>query len=253
MKKTWLLLLPLVVAACGTPTKPSPNEQMGTISLRLEKSGLYAAALPDPSHIRLAVTNSKTGFKLFKDLVLSEAQIVNIPVAAETGYLVEAVSYNKGYYYNHVLKYGSAQDIQVQAGQPTQVVLELQRPKFTALVPDSVSTGQKFNVLISEVVKHPWNDLRVDVSNQPTTSESVSLPTYHFNTNSASAIAEINAPAEIGSGKVYFQIYSLLSTERFGYIDRHLRFDISDPSFGDAHITTQLTTPGGGLQIVIKY
>lgn len=172
---------------------------------------MTSAALPDPTNIRVAVTNPTTGFRSVQDAVVGTTQVINFPVPATTGYVVEAISYKPGRYDNLMLKYGKKVDISVESGKIAEVNLTLQRPNVSVTIPSSVTTGSKFQIQIANVPEYfRSGNMRAIVSNQPTSSASLGEQFY-----SRDGKIDLNAPNEVGSGRMYVQVYESLTPTGF--------------------------------------
>lgn len=254
-----ILGLALLLTSCATSTPnatmPTPDKPSatGTITLQLMKAGMQSAALPDPTNIRIAVTNPTTGFRAVQDAAVGSTQAVNIPVPATAGYVVEAISYKPGQYANRylMLKYGKKTEITVEPGKISQVSLELQRPNVTVSMPQSVTTGEAFKIQVGNIPEYfEAGRMRANISNQPTSS-STNGPDFY----SSEGIVAVNAPTEVGSGRMYVQVFAYVSSSRFciNCGSELFRFDTHDSNLGDTPLSAELKLPGSGIGVTIYY
>lgn len=243
----------------GEPNNVPVSKELGSISISLAQSPTNSTAktvalstLPTPTHIRIVIRNSATGFKAVKDVAVPMTTAVSIPVPVATGYTVDGLSYIKESYYKRLLKHSQVSGIDVGKDVDTPANLTLLPIPVTITPPSTVVAGAPFTIAItrSPVLK---SFSYLQMSNTPITTV---LPQ---SSNYSSGNFTVNSQTATVAGNIYFQVQFFIddafvdTTEGSAGSFPTWTFHYPNPTYGDDPISMPFTVPTGGISLGVVY
>lgn len=257
MQRHWLVLLALMcVVGCDSQTGIGDPELDGEVSLRLVRSqASLVPSIADSALVR--VWHPTAGTNQIKRVEIPDPgaeTIVQFSLPSRTGYNVAVLAFDGSP--AKLVAGGATQGVAVQAGQNTEVILNVAPWIVELNIPDTLISGEAVTITgaIHGPVSGIFDTQRLHFGLEPWTDDGASAEYAHggsfFSEDSLSI--SFNAPAIDGTATLWLQLGLRIqgSNHTAWGLSGHSTYFVPSLLLGDTLYHRPVTTGSGSLTIV---